>query len=430
MMAGAAGSPGPLAGIPLLEDLPPLKEKRVLVRVDFNVPLVPGANGAPVRLEDDFRIRAALPTFEWLAARGAAVTACTHLGRPKGKPDPRYDVAPVRARLAELAPFVDLLQNLRFDPGEEANDPAFVDRLVDGFDAYVNDAFGSSHRAHGSIVGPPSRLPSAAGRLLAREVAALGTLLDGPRRPFVAVVGGAKVADKLGMLQALLARVDRLLIGGGMAFTFLRALGHQVGRSLLDADEVDACRSLLEADGERVVLPTDLVALAPSGTLGAEGTGTGDTKIVGLEVPDGWEGVDIGPDTRRVFAAHLAEAATVFWNGPVGAFEDTRFAGGTKAVAEAIATASAFSVVGGGDTVAALDELGLADRVSFVSTGGGACLDLLEHGDLPGLQALRAAPNAPSAPHAPNAPHAPHAPGPKHAGREPAPEQAVPAARP
>lgn len=397
-MAGDVAPSAPLAGIPLLEDLPPLEGKRVLVRVDFNVPLVPHADGGPPRVEDDFRIRAALPTLEWLMAQGAAVTACTHLGRPKGRPDPRYDVAPVRARLGELAAGVELLQNLRFDPGEEANDPAFVDHLVAGFDAYVNDAFGAAHRAHASIVGPPARLPSAAGRLLAREVEMLGALLGSPAHPFIAVVGGAKVADKLGVLGALLQRVDRLLIGGGMAFTFLSAQGHRVGRSLLDAPDVDACRKLLEAAGDRMVLPTDLVALGPEGTVGAGGPGSGVSRIVGTDVPDGWEGVDIGPESRRSFAGHLRRAQTVFWNGPVGAFEDPRFADGTRAIAEAIASGSAFSVVGGGDTTAALDQFELADRVTFVSTGGGACLDLLEYGDLPGLRALRAAPNAPPVP--------------------------------
>jgi phosphoglycerate kinase len=385
----------PLTGLPLLEDLPPLEGKRVLVRADFNVPLEPGADGGPARIEDDFRIRAALPTLEWLAAQGASVTACTHLGRPKGLPDPRYDIEPVRARLAELAPEVTLLQNLRFDAGEEANDPHFVDRLVTGFDAYVNDAFASSHRSHASIVGPPSLLPSAAGRLLAREVEMVGSLLGAPAAPFVAVVGGAKVADKLGVLRALLRRVDRLLVGGAMAFTLLDAQGHQVGRSLVDAEEIDACKELLEMAAEQIVLPCDLVVLAPGGTIGVGQEGTGDVAIVGTDVSDGWDGVDIGPETRRAFAEVLAGAGTVFWNGPLGAFEDPRFAAGTAAVAAAIASGTAFSVVGGGDTTAALDALGLADRVTFVSTGGGACLDLLERGDLPGLHALRSAPNAP-----------------------------------
>ena len=212
--------------VPVLEDLPPLAGKRVLVRADFNVPVQDG------RITDDLRIRAALPTITWLQDQGATVVACTHFGRPKGEPDPKYSVAPVRERLAELAPGVDLLENLRFDPGETANDPAFVDRLVEGFDAYVNDAFGASHRAHASIVGPPKRLPSAAGRLLAKEVEVLGGMREHPTRPFVAVLGGSKVSDKLKVIEALLEVADELLIGGGMCFTFLKAQGRSVGSSL------------------------------------------------------------------------------------------------------------------------------------------------------------------------------------------------------
>ncbi len=390
-------APGdPLAGLPVLEDLPELDGRRVLVRVDFNVPLTsPGRTGQPVQVADDHRIRAALPTLEWLGARGSSVTACTHLGRPKGRPDPAYDVAPVRARLAELADGVELLDNLRFDPGEESNDPDYVKRLVDDFDGYVNDAFGASHRAHGSIVGPPQLLPSAAGRLLVREVEVLGGLLTGAARPFVAIVGGAKVADKLGLLRSLLRRVDRILVGGGMAFTFLAARGHSVGASLLDGDHVDDCRRLLGEAGDRVVLPTDITVLSPDGDLADGAGGTGEVRAVGLDVPEGWRGVDIGPATARGFGAVLAEARTILWNGPMGVAEDDRFAAGTEAVARAVVDAPAFSVVGGGDSVHVLDRLGLADRVGFVSTGGGATLELIEHGDLPGLEALRQARNAP-----------------------------------
>ena len=251
---------GPLAGVPLLEDLPELGGRRVLVRVDFNVPLAQDPRGGVV-VTDDFRIRAALPTLSWLSERGAEVTACTHLGRPKGTVDPRFDVDPVRDRLAVLAPGVALLENLRFDPGEEANDPAFVDRLVAGFDVYVNDAFAASHRSHASIVGPPARLPSAAGRLLAREAEVLGALLVSPARPFVTLLGGSKVGDKLGVLQALLERADLVAVGGGMAFTFLAAQGHAVGASLLDAGRIDSCAKLLDQAGARIVLPTDIVAL-------------------------------------------------------------------------------------------------------------------------------------------------------------------------
>jgi phosphoglycerate kinase len=386
--------PGPLAGVPLLEDLPPLAGSQVLVRVDFNVPLASGANGRRV-VEDDFRIRAALPTLKWLQARGAKVTACTHLGRPKGRPDPRYGVQPVRDRLAFLAPEVKLLENLRFDPGEEAGDAAFADRLVSGFDAYVNDAFASSHRPHASIVGPPARLPSAAGMLLARETAMLGRLLDSPARPFVAVIGGAKVSEKLGVVEALLGRVDRLMVGGAMAFTFLAALGFSTGTSFVDPEHLRSCARLIEEAGDRLELPTDLVVLGPEGTVGEGSPGAGVAALVGADVPARWQALDIGPRTRGAFARHIHEARTLFWNGPLGAFEDPRFAAGTQAIAAAVATADGFAVVGGGDTVAALDEIRLADRVSFVSTGGGASLAFLEHGDLPGLQALRTASNAP-----------------------------------
>lgn len=393
-MSASPGA-GPLAGLPMLEGLPPLRGRKVLVRADFNVPLLRHGDDGEAEVADDFRIRSALPTLEWLIGEGASVTACTHLGRPKGKVDPRFDVAPVRARLAELAPGVGLLENLRFDPGEESGDPLFVDKLVDGFDAYVNDAFGSSHRAHASIVGPPGRLPSAAGRLLAREVEVLGGLLTGPGRPFVAVVGGAKVADKLGVLRSLLEKVDTLIVGGGMSYTFLAARGHSVGRSLLDRDSLEDCRKLVDDAQARLVLPMDLVTLGPGGTIAQGADGTGETAVVDLDIPDDSEGVDVGPKTREEFADVLRGARTVFWNGPVGAFEDDRFDTGTRAVAEALVDSGAFTVVGGGDTVAALDKFGLADRMSFVSTGGGASLELLEHGDLPGLQALRESANAP-----------------------------------
>lgn len=366
------------------------------MRADFNVPLARREAGLTT-VEDDFRIRAALPTLLWLQAHGAQVTACTHLGRPKGHPDPRYDVQPVRDRLERLIPGVALLQNLRFDPSEEAGDPAFADRLVEGFDAYVNDAFACSHRAHASIVGPPALRPSAAGLLLAREAAMLGRLLDSPSRPFVALIGGAKVADKIGILGALLERVDRLLVGGAMAFTFLAAQGYATGTSLVDPEHLRECGRLMEKAGDRLVLPSDLVALGPEGTVGSGSPGAGVPAVIGPDVPAGWQGLDIGPRTRSRFCILIREAKSVFWNGPVGAFEDPRFAAGTQAVASAVATTSGYTVVGGGDTVAALDEVRLADRVSFVSTGGGASLDFLQHGDLPGLVALRHASNAPIA---------------------------------
>ncbi|MBA2283540.1 MAG: phosphoglycerate kinase [Acidimicrobiia bacterium] len=377
----------PAFGVPTLEDLPPLDGKRVLLRADFNVPIRDGV------ITDDLRIQAAMPTIEWLLGQGAAVTACTHLGRPKGAPDPQYDLGPVRARLAELAPAVELLENLRFDPGEEADDADFVARLVDGYDAYVNDAFGASHRAHASIVGPPRTLPSAAGRLLQREVEVLLGMRDKPLRPFVAVLGGAKVSDKLSVIDALLEVVDTLVIGGGMCFTFLAATGASVGDSLVELDQVDHCRRLLEQAGDRIHLPSDVTALGPGGVLFEPDKG-GDVRQMGTSIPAGWKGVDIGPGTAAEFGDVVADARTVFWNGPMGVFEDPRFEAGTRAVAAAVADSRGFTVIGGGDSAAAAEQFGVADRIDHVSTGGGASLELLEQGDLPGLQALRGAPNA------------------------------------
>jgi len=359
--------------LPELEDLPDVAGRNVLVRCDFNVPLAEG------RITDDSRIRAALPTLGWLVERGAHVTACSHMGRPKGKPDPRFDLAPVQARLAELAPGVALLNNLRFDPGEEANAPAFVDRLVAGQDLYVDDAFGCVHRAHASIVGPPALLPSAAGRLLAREVEVLSGLFEFPRRPFVAILGGAKVSDKLGVVSALLDRVDTLLIGGAMCFTFLAAAGRSIGDSLVEAAHVDRCRDLLVSG--RIVLPSDLVV--------ASSQQPDQIAVAADAVPAGWKGMDIGPESSARFARFVQQAGTVLWNGPMGMFEDARFADGTRAVAEAVASSFAFSVVGGGDTVAAVTQFGLAGCIDHVSTGGGATLEFVERGDLPGLKALR-----------------------------------------
>ena len=371
-----------MTSVPTLEDLPPLEGRRVLLRADFNVPIRDG------EIADDLRIRAALPTIEWLRGRGAELVACTHLGRPTGKADRRYSVEPVRLRLAELAPGVELLDNLRFDPGEEAGDPGFVAKLIDGFDAYVNDAFGASHRAHASIVGPPQFLPSAAGRLLAKEVEVLLGLRTDPRRPFVAVLGGSKVSDKLSVVEALLDVADALLIGGGMCFTFLAALGNPIGTSLFEAAMVDDCRRLLDQHGDRLVLPTDITALGPGGELMNPGAG-GEVRQLGTRLAEGWTGVDIGPGTAADFGDRIAEARTVFWNGPMGVFEDPRFEAGTRAVAQAMVDADGFTVVGGGDSAAALAQFGLGDGVDHISTGGGASLELLEKGDLPGLAALR-----------------------------------------
>ena len=374
-----------VAPVPVLEDLPDPRGKRVLVRADFNVPL----NGSAIT--DDLRIRAAVPTLTWLLERGASVVTCSHLGRPKGRPDSKYSMDPVRTRLAALAPGVELLENLRFDAGEEGNDPAFVQHLIAGVDLYVDDAFGAAHRAHASIVGPPQFLPSAAGRLLAKEVEVLGELLDAPRRPFVAVLGGSKVSDKLGVIEALLGRCDRLLIGGGMCFTFLAALGHSIGGSLFEPALVDTCARLLKLAGPKIVLPSDITALSPDGSFGA--TQSGEVRQMGRRLPDGWMGLDIGPGSAAEFGDVIAEARTVFWNGPMGVFEDPRFAAGTRHVAHAVAECRGFTVVGGGDSAAALAQFKLDDEVDHVSTGGGASLELIELGDLPGLIALRGAPN-------------------------------------
>lgn len=371
-----------VSALPTLEDLAEqlgsLDGKRVLVRTDFNVPFEDDGDGGR-KITDDFRIRAALPTLQWLQERGAHVVAASHLGRPKGKVDPKYSMAPVRARLAELAPGVELLENLREDPGEEGNDDAFVSRLVDGIDGYVNDAFGASHRAHASIVGPPRHVPSAAGRLLQREVEVLTELRERPKRPFVAVLGGAKVSDKLGVIEALLETVDALAIGGAMCFTFFAARGRTIGDSLFEPDEVDTCKKILAEAMKPIHLPSDIVGLDPAGHLATYGS----------RIPEGATGLDIGPGTAAEFGDVVMEARTVFWNGPMGKFEDDRFAAGTRAVAQAVADTKAFTVVGGGDSAAALAEFGLDDDVDHVSTGGGASLELLELGDLPGLEALR-----------------------------------------
>ena len=361
-----------------------LESKRILVRCDFNVPIKDGG------IADDMRIRAALPTLLWLLERGASVVIGTHFGRPEGKYDERYSTQLLKPRVEELAPGVELLENLRFNAGEVANDQEFVDFLIGGaggqaFDGYVNDAFGVSHRAHASVVGPPKQLPSAAGRLLEKEIEVLGNLRSSPKRPFVAVLGGAKVSDKLGVIEALLEVVDRLLIGGGMCFTFLKAMGFSVGDSLCEDDQVETCKRIIEG-GASILLPNDITALSPDGVIGA---GNGEVRQMGCSIPDGWKGLDIGPGSAAEFSDALHEARTVFWNGPMGMFEDTRFAAGTRSVAQALADSRAFSVVGGGDSAAAVAEVGLTPYMDHISTGGGASLEFLELGDLPGLQALR-----------------------------------------
>lgn len=369
-----------MARLPLLEDLGDVSGKRVFVRTDFNVPME-GPDNARV-ITDDFRIRAALPTINWLTSRGATVVCASHLGRPKGQPVDKYSMAPIRTRLQELAPGVELMENLRFSAGEEANSEAFVAQLVQGFDMYVNDAFGAAHRAHASVSGPPKTLPSAAGRLLQKEVEVLGEMRNHPKRPFIAVLGGAKVSDKLGVIEALLSTVDALVIGGGMCFTFLAAKGMPVGDSICELDQVAVCKRLL--DGPKPIhLPEDIVGL----------NADGNYATFGIRLPEGAKGLDIGPGTAAAFTDVIMDARTVFWNGPMGMFEDPRFAAGTKTVAQAVADTKAFTVVGGGDSAAALAQFGLDDEVDHVSTGGGASLEYLELGDLPGLAALRGAPN-------------------------------------
>ena len=368
--------------IPTLEDLGDVAGKRVLVRTDFNVPMETGADGARV-ISDDFRIRAALPTINWLTERGATVVCASHLGRPKGAVELKYSMDPVAKRLSELAPGVELLENLRFNAGEEKNDPSFVASLVSGIDMYVDDAFGAAHRAHASIVGPPKSLPSAMGRLLQREVEVLLALRENPKHPFVAVLGGSKISDKLGVVEALLDVVDSLIIGGAMCFTFLAAQGYSIGDSLFEPDQVDTCKRLLSL-GKAIHLPDDIIGLDADGRY----------ATYGRRLPTGAKGFDIGPGSAAAFTDIIMEARTVFWNGPMGMFEDDRFAGGTRTVAQAMADTKAFTVVGGGDSAAALAQFGFDDQVDHVSTGGGASLELLELGDLPGLAALREAPNA------------------------------------
>ena len=371
--------------------------RRVLLRADFNVP-VSKDDGS---ITDDLRIRATLPTVAELLERGAAqVVACSHLGRPKGEPNPKYSLKPVAQRLGELlghgvplaasptgpAPSdarVVLLENLRFDPGEEKNDPAFARALADLGDVYVDDAFGAVHRAHASVVGVAEVLPAAAGRLLEKEVGVLSRLLRSPDRPFVAVVGGAKVSDKLKVLRRLLELVDRLLIGGGMCFTFLAAKGYDVGKSLLEEERIPEVRSLMRDAGDKLLVPSDVV-VAPAPEPGVE------KKLVPADhIPTDLAGLDIGKETSRAYVDVIRRARTVFWNGPMGVFEIDEFAAGTRAVAAGIAKSDCYSVIGGGDSAAALEKFGYADEVSHISTGGGASLEFLEGRELPGLVPLR-----------------------------------------
>ncbi len=378
--------------------------RRVFLRADLNAPLEDG------EVVDDLRLQSALPTLRDLLDRGARVVMASHLGRPGGRVDPQYSLAPVARHLSELmgrnVPLatdvvgddararvdalgegnVVLLENLRFDPGEKADDPDFADALAELCDVYVGDAFGAAHRAHASIVGLPHRRRGVAGHLLLREVEVLGGLLEDPKSPYVAILGGAKVSDKLGVLDNLLGKVDVLAVGGAMCFTFLASQGLSIGTSRVEHDQVDAVAGLVAAARDRgveVILPTDVVvapefdAHAPATTVDAD------------DMPDDQIGLDIGPATTAAIATAVGDAAQVFWNGPMGVFEWEAFAAGTRGVADAMAATDAFTVVGGGDSAAAIRSMGLADRVDHVSTGGGAALELLEGTDLPGVAVLR-----------------------------------------
>ncbi|MFG3420776.1 phosphoglycerate kinase [Micromonospora sp. NPDC047620] len=381
--------------------------RRVLVRADLNVPLDKQTGD----ITDDGRIRAVLPTLGALVEAGAKVVVCSHLGRPKGAPDPQFSLRPVAGRLGELLGSrvhfatdtvgesaraavealadgeVALLENLRFNKGETSKDDAergaFADQLAALGDAYVDDAFGAVHRKHASVHDVPARLPHVAGRLVLREVEVLSKLTGEPERPYVVVLGGSKVSDKLAVIEALLPTVDRLLIGGGMCFTFLKAQGHEVGSSLLEEEMVETCRNLLERSGNKILLPVDVVAADAFAPDAAHDTVPADG------IPSKRVGLDIGPETVAGFAAALKGARTIFWNGPMGVFEMPAFAHGTRGVAEAIAKADAFTVVGGGDSAAAVRALGL-DESAFghISTGGGASLEYLEGKTLPGIAAL------------------------------------------
>ena len=374
------------APLPEFERWGSLAGKRVLVRVDFNTPVAP-VDGR-LEVTDDFRIRATLPLFEQLLDAGAQVVACTHFGRPDGQVVEKYSVAPVRRRLAELCPDVELLENLRFNPGEESNDPAFGASLVAGFDYYINEAFSASHRAHASIMIPPTLIPSAAGPNLQREVATLGSILDSPARPFVAIVGGAKVKDKLGIVKVLSQKADQVIVGGGMAYTFEATQGRTIGASLFDPSYLEVCAELMA--GGKIVIPSDARGLR----VGADfGSGGADEVLEwGENIPDGFQGLDIGPASVSAFVEIIMNAGTILWNGPMGVFEDPRLSAGTEAIARAVAASDAVSVIGGGDSVSAIQGFGLEDEVSFVSTGGGASLEFVELGDLPGLAALRESP--------------------------------------
>jgi phosphoglycerate kinase len=383
-----------------------IKGKRVLIRVDFNVPL-DKKTGA---ITDDTRVRESLPTIRYAVDQGAIVILMSHLGRPDGKRAPEFSLRPVADRLGELLKrpvvFVDecvglqteatvrtlkpgdvaLLENLRYHAEEEKNDADFAGRLAKLGEAYVNDAFGSAHRAHASTEGVAHHLPAVAGCLMEKEIRYLGGALASPARPFAAILGGAKVSDKIGVISKLLDKVDRLLIGGGMSYTFLKSQGHAIGSSRLEADKVALAKEVLAKAAQRkvqVLLPADHVI-----TTGLKPGSEVKTVKVG-QIPDGWEGVDIGPETIAAFAGALQDAKTVVWNGPVGVFEDARFAQGTRKIADALAASKATTIIGGGDSAAAVQQFGLAGKMTHISTGGGASLEFLEGKALPGIAILR-----------------------------------------
>ena len=387
-----------------IEDIQ-VEGKKVLVRVDFNVPLTEDG-----KVADDKRIVAALPTIKYLLAHHAKVILCSHLGRPKGQVNPKYSLAPVGERLAELLPDtriwfatdtigesakaaiadmkegeIVLLENTRFHKEEEKNDPAFAKALADLADIFVSDAFGTVHRAHASTAGVAAYIPAVAGYLIGKELGIMGEALDNPVRPFVAILGGAKVADKIGVIKNLLTKCDSLIIGGGMAYTFFKAKGYEIGNSLLDAESIDLAKDLMKEAEERgvnLLLPVDTV-VAKEFAADAE-----HKTVASNEIPEGWQGLDIGEKTIELFRKTILEAKTVVWNGPMGVFEFPAFAVGTKAIAQACADCSGTTIVGGGDSASAVKKLGYADKITHISTGGGASLEFLEGKVLPGVAVL------------------------------------------